>query len=38
MLDWDLSAASEFLDLLGTVLLPVGNVWVVADTEWSALS
>jgi hypothetical protein len=37
VLYWNLSAASEFLDLLRAILLPVGYVWVVADTEWAAL-
>jgi hypothetical protein len=37
VLHGDLAARGQLLDLLGTVVLPVGNVGVVADTERSAL-
>lgn len=36
--DWNLSSASELLDLLSAVLLPVGDVWIIADTKWTTLS
>jgi hypothetical protein len=37
VLNWNLASSGELLDLLSAVLLPVGNVWVVADTERTSL-
>jgi hypothetical protein len=35
--DGDLAPAGELADLIGAVLLPVLDVWVVADTEGTSL-
>jgi len=37
VLGGDDALGGQRLDLLAAVLLPVGDVWVVADTEWATL-
>jgi hypothetical protein len=35
--NWNLTTACKLLDLLSSVIFPVLNIWVQADTEWAAL-